>query len=86
MYENYIFRWGIIYALKHNHIDILDLEVKCKLTVIFLKENNVGKSQLKFSVQKNFICICAFLIISAHLNLNMKYIQDEKVLKIRMQF
>ena len=32
---------------------LLDLEIKCKLTVIFLKENNVGKSQLKFNVQKN---------------------------------
>ena len=50
------------------------------------KQNNVGKSQLKFSVQKNTTCTCAFLIISAHLNLNIKYIQDEKVLQIRMQF
>ena len=65
---------------------ILDLEIKCQLTVIFLKENSVGKSQLKFYVQKNTTCTCAFLIISAHLNLNMKYIQDEKVLKIIMQF
>ena len=62
------------------------LEIKCKLAVIFFKENNVGKSKLKLSVQKNTTCTCAFLIISAHLNLNMKYIQVEKVLKIRMQF
>ena len=28
---------------------------------------------------------CAFSIISAHLNLNIKYIQDDKALQVRMQ-
>ena len=50
------------------------------------KKNNVGQSQLKFSVQKNTTCTCAFLIISAHLNLNMKYIQAEKFCRLECSF